>query len=117
MKCEPLSTFIKMMMIVLGGILFHSTSTAIPSVSAATDNEAWVWIMECIPKPSLSCDRVTLYLMGECEKGEEISSLRPAFCEDSIKKYVIENGLQNERRLTQDEVVEDFRILDQQPPG
>jgi hypothetical protein len=36
----------------------------------------------------------------------------PANCE-GIEKYVTDNGLKNERRLTQSEVVEHFRILEQ----
>jgi hypothetical protein len=30
---------------------------------------------------------------------------------DEATKYIQDNGLQNERRLTQEEVVEDFRII------
>ena len=108
-----MSTNFIIMMIVIGWILSYSTVNL--SVRAATDNEAWTWIVECIGTSSNACDKVTLYLFGECENSE-IRTLEPAFCEGSIQEYVTEHGLQNERRLTQDEVVEDFRILDQLPP-
>ena len=101
------------MMIVMGWILFYSTVNL--SVTAATENEVFTFIMECIGKSSNACDRVVLYLLGDCEN-RTYGEMAPSLCESSIKKYAIENVLQNERRLTQDEVVEDLRILDQQPP-
>jgi hypothetical protein len=108
-----MSTIFIIMMIVMGWILFYSTVNL--SVTAATDNEVGIWIVECICTSSYSCNRVTLYLLGECES-KKLSPV-PDVCEGSIKEYVTENGLQNERRLTQDEVVEDFRILEQLPPA
>jgi hypothetical protein len=100
------------MIIGIGWILYYSTVNL--SVFGATDNEVGMWIVECIGTSSYSCNRVTLYLLGECES-KKLSPV-PAACEGSIQEYVTENELQNERRLTQDEVVEDFRILESLPP-
>jgi len=100
------------MTIGLGWILSYSTINQ--SANAATQNEVLTWIVECIGTSSYECDRVTLYLLGECESKKPIPAA--GNCEGSIQKYIAENGLQNERRLTQDEIVDDLRILDQQSP-
>jgi hypothetical protein len=46
--------------------------------------------------------------MGECDSG--LRNQNPSLCEMATQ-YIQDNRLQNERRLTQAEVVEDFRII------
>ena len=111
---SKVSTKFIIMLILMGWILFYSTVNL--SVTAATENEIDIWILKCVGKSSYSCNRVTLYLLGECENSTFREGQYPntALCEGSIKKYITDNGLQNERKLTQSEVVEDFRILEGQ---
>ena len=58
-----------------------------------------------------SCDRVALFIQGQCEDGTET-----VIC-DTVNQYILDHGLQNERRLTQEEVAEDFRIVTRTETG
>ena len=89
------------------------TVTTIPTAKGVTLDEELAFI-ECTdplhlnPHEHYSCDRIALYIKGECGVGG--SEKDPSICKQ-VSEYIINNGLPNERRLTQAEVAEDFRIL------
>lgn len=105
-----LKTFFLTLMVLVLSTLFILT---IPPARAVTLNEMTTFfectsVLQVSPHERIPCDRVGLYIMGECESG--LQNQNPSLCEMATQ-YIQDNRLQNERRLTQAEVVEDFRII------
>ena len=86
------------------------TIITVPSANGATASEYHAFfecnrITDVSPHEGFSCDRVTLFIQGQCEDGTET-----IIC-DTVNQYIQDHGLENEQRLTQAEVAEDFRIV------
>jgi hypothetical protein len=87
--------------------------TTIPPAKGVTLDEELAFI-DCQYPLSLSsqkmysCDRIALYMKGECGVGGSEKDLSDC---KKVTEYIINNGLQNEQPLSHEEVAEDFRIL------
>jgi hypothetical protein len=101
----------KLVMVLLGVVLM---TTVVSNVDAITIDETitYLWCLGKLSHVTYSCGRIALYLDGECKRIGQVDW--PC---DNVPEYIQNHGLQNERRLTQNEVVEDFRILDQMKAG
>lgn len=69
--------------------------------------------LECLgtgvgPHESYSCERIALYMMGQCE----ISGQLDVWPCTSVAEYIQGHGLQNAPRLSNFEVAEYFRVID-----
>jgi hypothetical protein len=96
-------------------LIFASALTILPILTSppakgATASEYHAFfecnsITDVSPHEGFSCDRAALFIKGQCEAGTET-----VIC-DAVNQYILDHGLGNERRLTQEEVAEDFRII------
>ena len=101
----------KLIMVLFGVVLM---TTVVSNVDAITIDESgtYLWCLGKLSHETYSCGRIALYLDEECKRIGQVDW--PC---DNVAEYIQGHGLQNERRLTQNEVIEDFRILDEKIAG
>lgn len=104
-----MKTMAKLVIVLIG---VSTLTTTMTDIHAITTNESGIFL-ECLgvvgvgENEAYSCDRIAMYMAGECESMGQVDW--PC---DSVAEYIQGHGLQNELRLTQYEVAEDFRVID-----